>query len=142
MTVDDQLILRFNLFRENKLGKEFKREEMKKLLKDQLGFPASDQFLTNITSGVNPPIVRVSRGRYTVNSKPVHIDRLKKVIDDYLTCLKESKKGHKKTEKKNLMTSKHENHLIPKEEAIAKAIALLKKEGYRVQRPETKWIEC
>lgn len=88
MQVDDQIILRFNLFRENKLGKEFKRDEMKKLLKDQMNFPASDQFLMAITDGVNPPIVKIKRGLYAVNPKPVYKDRLQKVFDDYKKTIK------------------------------------------------------
>ena len=122
MTVDDQIILRFNLFRENKLGKEFKRDEMKKLLKDQMNFPASDQFLIAITGGVNPPIVKVKRGLYAVNPKPVYKDRLQKVFDDYKKTIKSET-----TRNKNI--------------TVEEAIIVLKKAGYRVLKPETKWIE-
>lgn len=122
MQVDDQIILRFNLFRENKLGKEFKRNEMKKLLKDQMNFPVSDQFLMAITDGVNPPIVKVKRGLYAVNPKPVYKDRLQKVFDDYKKTIKSET-----TRNKNI--------------TVEEAIIVLKKAGYRVLKPETKWIE-
>ena len=122
MIVDDQIILTFNLFRENKLGKEFKRDEMKKLLKDQMNFPASDQFLMAITSGVNPPIVKVKRGTYSVNPKPVYKDRLETVFNEYKKTIKSET-----TRNKNI--------------SVEEAIIVLKKAGYRVLKPETKWIE-
>lgn len=122
MLVDDQIILRFNLFRENKLGKEFKRDEMKKLLKDQMNFPASDQFLMAITAGVNPPIVKVKRGIYAVNPKLVYKDRLQTVFDEYKKTIKSET-----TRNKNI--------------SVEEAIIVLKKAGYRILKPETKWIE-
>lgn len=121
-TIDDQAILRFNLFRENVIGKEFKRGEMKKQLKDKMAFPASDQFLMAITYGVNPPIMRIKRGIYAVNPKPVYKDRLQTVFDEY---------------KKTMKTETTRNKNISVEEAII----VLKKAGYRVLKPETKWIE-
>jgi len=122
MQIDDQIILRFNLFRENAISKEFRREEMKKELKAKMNFPASDQFLMCITSGVNPPIVKVKRGVYAVNPKPVYKDRLQTVFDEY---------------KKTIKTETTRNKNISVEEAII----VLKRAGYRILKPETKWIE-
>lgn len=137
--VTEELSAHFNMFRASKVGKEFTRDEMKKMLKDLSGLNmTSDQLLLCITHGVNPPIIKVSRGKYSVNPKPVHKDRLQKTMDDYATYVNE----HTINPKKRAKIAEHKQNLISKEEAIAKAIALLKKEGYRIQRPETKWIEC
>jgi hypothetical protein len=123
MQIDDQIILRFNLFRENMLGKELKRNEMKKELKSKMGFPASDQFLKCITDGINPPVIKVKRGIYAVNPKPVFKERLQTVFDEYKNTIK-SKTAHNK-----------------KSISIEEAILVLKNAGYRVMKPETKWIE-
>lgn len=123
MQIDDQIILRFNLFRENILGKELKRNEMKKELKSKMGFPSSDQFLKCITNGVNPPVIKVKHGAYAVNPKPVFKERLQTVFDEYKNTIK-SKTAHNK-----------------KSVSVEEAILVLKNAGYRVMKPETKWIE-
>ena len=123
MTVDEQIILRFNLFRENALGKEFKREEMKKELKAKMNFPASDQFLMCITKCVNPPVIRVNRGVYAVNPKPVFKDRLQTVLDEYEKVIKgETARNSKKI-------------------SIEEAILVLKNAGYKVLKPVTQYEE-
>lgn len=114
--------VQFNLFREHNLTKTFKRGEIKALLKKQVGYPSSDQFLMCITKGVNPPIIKVKRGEYTVNPKPVFKGRLQTVFDEYEKVVKgETTRNGKKS--------------------IEEAILVLKNAGYKVLKPITQYEE-
>lgn len=95
-TIEEKDHVAFNLFRESKLGKEFKRDEMKQMLKKLCGYPASDQFLMCITADPNPPIIKVRRGVYAVNPKPVYKERLQTVFDEYANTIKSETVKNKK----------------------------------------------
>lgn len=121
--VDDQEVMRFNLRREEFKGRNFTLEEFKGILR-KMGYSANAKFITCITSGENPPFVRIQRGKYTFNPKPVYIQRLQTVWNEY------GKVGQNcKTE---CSASANE---------IANAIKLLKSQGYRVLKPVTEYKE-
>lgn len=116
-------IVQFNMFRESKVAKDFKRDEMRGMLKKLCGFPGSDQFLMCITQGTNPPILKTKRGVYTVNPKPVYKDRLQEVFRVYHDMVhKEGVRNIKKI-------------------SIEDAIYVLKNAGYKVLKPVTQYEE-
>lgn len=123
--VTEQEFVRFNKRREQEQGHEFSRKAIKDILKE-LNYPATDGFLQAMTSGPNTPIIRVSRGKYTFNPKPVFKDRLTTVWSDYSRFANSSR------------TNK------PKEQEafdINVIIKFLKARGYRILKPETKYVE-
>lgn len=124
--VDEQEVKRFNWRRENNKGKTFTPTQLKTLLKE-MGYTVSQKFVTCITSGVNPPIVRVSRGTYAFSKNPVYIDRLQKVWSDYADYGRGTKQSA--TEKRVEV------------ESISQAIALLKKHGFKIYKPTMKYEE-
>lgn len=128
--VTDNEIKALNWTRESMVGKEMNPEELRTQLK-KLGYNTNGNFLTSITSGENPPIIRVSRGKYVFNPKPIHIDRLKKVWADYAAY------GNGP---RNKLETKHVDYSNPNP-AIEAAITLLKKHGYKIMKPELKYTE-
>lgn len=124
--VGEQEVLRFNLRRENNKGKTFNPTQLRTLLKE-MGYTVSSKFITCLTSGVNPPIVRVSRGTYAFAKNPVFIDRLQKVWSDYADYGCKTK--HSATEEKVEV------------ESISQAITLLKKHGFKIYKPTMKYEE-
>ena len=113
----------FNMLREARVTKEYKRDEMRKLLKTDLNYPGSDQFLMAITGGVNPPVIKVRRGIYMFNPKPVYKDRLQTVFSEYAKTIKsETARNSKKI-------------------SIEEAILVLKNAGYKVLKPVTQFEE-
>ena len=80
--VDEKIISLFNARRENKKGKTFTRKEMVEEL-DALGYPKSVMMLQAMSDGVNPPIVRIERGKYIYNREPVYKDRLQLAFGTY-----------------------------------------------------------
>lgn len=121
--VSNNEIMAFNWTREAMVGKEMSLDELKKQLKKLTYSPAMN-FLQAITGGENPPIIRVRRGCYVFNPKPVHIDRLRKVWDDY-------RKAGAKSSTEHVTTAAE----------IQAAIKLLKDNGYRVLKQITKYEE-
>lgn len=124
--VDEQEVKRFNWRRENNKGKTFNLTQLKTLLKE-MGYVDNGNFITCLTSGVNPPIVRVSRGVYTFAKNPVYIDRLQKVWSDYADYGNKTKQSA--VEEKVEVTS------------ISQAIELLKKHGFKIYKPTMKYEE-
>lgn len=124
--VDEGEIARFNLQRENKKDKEFSAEEFKELLK-KMGYSTSGNLIKCMTSGVNPPFVRIARGRYRFSKDPIYIERLQKVWDDY---------GH--IGRNRLSTNPDKKQL---ELDKNRAIKLLKDLGYKVLKPVTQYEE-
>ena len=120
--VDEQEIMRFNLRRENENGKTYNAEEFKELLK-AMGYTTSGNLITCMVKGDNPPFIRVERGKYAFNPKPVHIQRLQKVWDEYGAIGRKLK----------------ENHTIKMD--IVTAIEVLKANGYKVLKPITQYEE-
>lgn len=119
--VDDQEILRFNLMRENLLGKEFSAKEMKQHLKDKMGYKSGDETLRALSDGVNPPIIKVRRGVYAVNPKPVYKNRLQTAMD--------IKTKHTYTPKSKV------------DMTVEEAINLLKGKGYKIYVPLVEYKE-
>lgn len=124
--VDEQEIMRFNLFRENNKGKEFSLEEFKALLQ-KMGYATSGNLIKCMVDGVNPPFIRIARGKYAFNSKAVYIDRLQKVWDDY---------GYIG---RNRMASNPDKKQL--ELDVNRAIKMLKELGYKVLKPITQYEE-
>lgn len=125
--VDEQEIMRFNLRRENERGKEYSASEFRDLLK-KMGYCTSGNLIKCMVSGENPPFIRLSRGRYTFNPKPVHIQRLQKVWDEYGYIGRN--RMAKNPDKKQL------------ELDVNRAIKMLKDLGYKVLKPVTRYEEC
>lgn len=117
----------FNTFREKYQAKEMSGTEMMQALKKELGYPAHNMMLRALCDGENSPIIKVKRGRYCVNSKPVFIERLQTAFDAYTRF---ANPRHYKTEK------------YEEEISISKAIAVLKNAGYKVLKPVTQYEEC
>lgn len=113
--VEQQDIAHFNEFRESLVGKEFSREEIQKLLNDQLGYPRSDRFLIMMSSGENPPIKKIRHDIYAVDSKPTYRDRLQLIFDEYYRAIE----------------------AIP----IDEAILALKRAGFKIYKPDIKYVE-
>lgn len=107
-----------------KAGKDMSPAELKEVLQN-LNYATSGNFIKCITSGENPPIIRVSRGRYAFNPKPIHIDRMRKVWHDY--CFY----GRNRPDKDSKTLSLD----------ISRAITLLKSQGYKVLKPVTQYEE-
>lgn len=113
--VEQQDIAHFNEFRESLMNKEFSREEIQKLLNEQMGYPKSDRFLIMMSSGENPPIKKLRHDVYVVDSKPTYRDKLQVIFDEYYKAI----------------------DAIP----IDEAILALKNAGYRIYKPDIKYIE-
>jgi hypothetical protein len=113
--VEQQDIAHFNEFRESLVGKEFSREEIQKLLNEQMDYPRSDRFLIMMSRGENPPIKKLRHDVYIVDSKPTYRDRLQLIFYEYYKAIK----------------------AIP----IDEAILALKEAGYRIYKPDVKYIE-
>lgn len=124
--ISEQDVLLFNMFRENMKGKVLSRDEMKKALQKELGYTNHDSMLKALTSGVNPPIVRVSRGKYQVSKEPVYIKRLQTAFDEYTHC----------ANPRNYVTGSHMR--LP---SVEEAIKVLKDAGYRILKPITQYEE-
>lgn len=117
--VDEHEVTIYNMRRQNNQGKLFNLVEFKKLL-HEMNYLASPVFIKCFTDGVNPPFVKVSRGRFMFAKEPIYKTRLQKAWDDFLSY-------GKKTPINPLQ--------------IKAAIELLKKNGYRVLKPTTRWEE-
>ena len=124
--ITDSVIAQFNAFAENVRGKEFSRQDMKEQLQQKMGWKVWDATFMALTSGVNPPILRVKRGIYTVNPKPVYKERLQ-------TCFNELKKTNGKYQ------SSRDKYSL--DEQIQQAINLLKNNGYKVYKSIIKYEE-
>jgi hypothetical protein len=81
--VTETQLTTFNIMREKCQGEVFNRAEMIKLLKSA-GFTAHNSLVSAFASGVNPPIVRIERGKYIFTKEPVYKDRLQLALDTYL----------------------------------------------------------
>jgi len=124
--VDEQEIMRFNLRRENEGGKTYSNEEFKELLR-KMGYATSGNFIKCMVSGENPPFIRIERGKYGFNPKPVHMTRLQKVWEDYGYIGRN--RMAKNPNKKQL------------ELDVNRAIKMLKDLGYKVLKPVTQYEE-
>lgn len=124
--VTEQEFVRFNKRREQEQGHEFSRKAIKDILKE-LYYPTTDGFLQAMTSGPNTPIIRVSRGKYVFNPKPVFKDRLTTAWSDYSRFANSNR-----TKKPKEQTEAFDINAI---------IKFLKARGYRVFKPKTEYIE-
>lgn len=120
----------FNTVRDANVSKKFSYEELKTVLKGV--FSVNRTFVLAFTNGANPPILRVERGRYAFNAKPVYKDRLQTAWNYYIDYATEHN-GRKvvQTEENKSYTAKD----------VENAIAFLKKLGYRVLKPITRYEE-
>jgi hypothetical protein len=107
-------------------GKILSRNEMKAALHKELAYTNHDSLLKALSSGVNPPIVRVSRGKYQVAKEPVYIKRLQTAFDEYTHCAN---------------PRCYENGKYENKPSIEQAIKVLKDAGYKVLKPVTQYEE-
>lgn len=124
--VDQQEIMRFNLRRENENGKTYNLEEFKVLL-NKMGYATSGNLIKCMVSGENPPFIRMQRGKYCFNPKPVHISRLQKVWDEY---------GY--IGRNRIAKNPDQKQL---ELDVNRAIKMLKDLGYKVLKPVVQYEE-
>lgn len=80
--VTEEIVALFNARRENNKNAEFDRNHIIIELK-KIGIPANDSMLCALTTGVNPPIVRIKRGTYMYNKDVVYKDRLQTALNAY-----------------------------------------------------------
>ena len=125
--VDEQEIAKFNLTRENLKGKEFNQAEIREKIHKMLGYSHDTKMLRALCDGVNPPILKIRRGVYCFNPKPVFKDRLQTVWDTYTKFSISKNKCFEES---------------PDQTALIKdAIMLLKNAGYKVLKPITQYEE-
>lgn len=123
--VTDDEMRALNWKRESMVGKEMSLSELKNTLKI-LNLPTNGNFITALAGCENPPVIRMERGKYCFNPKPIHIDKMKLVWKNYGSY------GSKKAVKAE------QAHL---DILIKDAIALLKNNGYKVLKPVTEYKE-
>jgi hypothetical protein len=124
--VDDQEIMRFNLTREILKGREFNQSEMREELNKKLGYSKAAAMLRALCNGTNPPILKIKRGVYCINPKPVFKERLQLAWDEYT----------KMANPQCYKTGKHEHPI-----SIDQAIKVLKDAGYKILKPITEYKE-
>lgn len=124
--VTDQEIRQFNLTSEHFRTREFSRKEMLEQLKDKLNYCSSDAMLRALCSGPNAPIIRVKRGVYAFNPKPVYRERLQTCWDEYTDY---NKQCDNKSLQRKLKISEED------------AIACLKAKGYKIYKPNVTYKE-
>lgn len=125
--VTENEIAQFNMVRVNLAQKEMSRNELIEEFKKKMNYHMHSSFLKAITSGVNPPIIKISRGKYCVNPEPVHIARLQTVWDLYTKCANPRNYDDKGNYQQTM--------------SIEHAIAILKQAGYKVYKPVTEFVE-
>ena len=91
-----------------------------------LGYVNHGTFLKAMTNGVNPPIVKPKRGVYCFSPKPVFIERLQTVWDEYT---------------KIANPRKYKSDKCEEVVSIETAIKVLKEAGYKVLKPVTQYEE-
>lgn len=110
---------RFNKVRAEHSGEIFTRSEMKEILAE-MGYPKYEKLLQLMATGENPPIIRVSFGKYSFNPKPVFIGRLQQVWSN---------------------KRQYESSTPKPSVSVAEAIKILKNSGYKVLKPVTEYEE-
>jgi hypothetical protein len=123
--VTDTEMRALNWKRESMVGKEMTLSELKETLRT-LNLPTNQNFITVLVGCENPPIIRMERGKYCFNPKPVHIDKMKLVWKNYGSY------GNRKAMKAEQTSL---------DILIKDAIALLKNNGYKVFKPVTEYKE-
>ena len=119
----------FNNFRVNNQNKELSKEQLCDLLR-KMKLPTNGNFIKFLTSGVNPPVVRISRGKYMFAKEPVYAARLQTVWTEYADY---GNKGR---------IVKSDKDTIDDLKKIEDAISLLKSHGYKVLKQVIKWEEA
>lgn len=125
--VTDEVIAHFNAFADNIRGKEMSCKEMKSQIETKLGWKCQSYVLSALSSGVNPPIIKIKRGICVINPKPIYKERLQTALD--------------KAKKACACYNKNSRSNLSKEEQIQSAINLLKQNGYRVYKSIVKYEE-
>lgn len=110
---------KFNRVREAYVGKILTRPQVKEILVG-MGYPKYEKLLQLMATGENPPIIRVSFGKYSFNPKPVFIGRLQQVWSN---------------------RRQYESSTPKPSVSVAKAIKILKDSGYKVLKPVTEYEE-
>lgn len=123
--VTEAMIAQFNDVRQQQAGIEMTGEQIKTHLAFALNRKIHSSLFKSLADGENPPIIRVKRGKYVFNPKPVYIERLQAVFDAYT---KNANPRQYKTGKYTKVT-------------IEEAIAILKENGYKVYRQIIKYEE-
>lgn len=124
-TVDEKMIVQFNTIRQRYVGKEMTGDQIKSHLAFALNRKIHSSLFKSLVDGENPPVIRVKRGKYVFNPKPVHIERLQLAFDAYT---KNANPRQYKTGKYTKVT-------------IEEAIAILKENGYKVYKQIIKYEE-
>ena len=126
--VSEEEIKIFNGYRLNNQNKELSKEQLCEVFR-KMKLPTNGNFIKCITRGVNPPIVRISRGKYSFAKEPVYNMRLQTVWNEY------GNYGNKKAD------ALGDQDAVEELKKIEEAIILLRSRGYKILKQVVKWEE-
>lgn len=127
--VSEEEISIFNGYRINNHNKELSKEQLCDLFR-KMKLPTNGNFIKCITSGVNPPIVRISRGKYMFAKEPVYANRLQTVWTEYADY------GN------NTVRVLGDKDTIDDLKKTQDAIEYLRSRGFKVLKQVIKWEEA
>lgn len=127
--VSEEEISIFNGYRINNHNKELSKEQLCDLFR-KMKLPTNGNFIKCITSGVNPPIVRISRGKYMFAKEPVYATRLQTVWTEYADY------GN------NTVRIVGDKDTIDDLKKTQEAIEYLRSRGFKVLKQVIKWEEA
>lgn len=127
--VSEEEIQIFNGYRLNNHNKELSKEQLCDLFR-KMKLPTNGNFIKCITSGVNPPIVRISRGKYMFAKDPVYAARLQTVWTEY------AEYGN------NTVRVVGDKDTIDELKKTQDAIEYLRSRGFKVLKQVIKWEEA
>lgn len=127
--VSEEEISIFNGYRLNNHNKELSKEQLCDLFR-KIKLPTNGNFIKCITSGVNPPIVRISRGKYMFAKEPVYAARLQTVWTEYADY------GN------NTVRIVGDKDTVDELKKTQDAIEYLRSKGYKVLKQVIKWEEA
>lgn len=127
--VSEEEIQIFNGYRINNHNKELSKEQLCDLFR-KMKLPTNGNFIKCITSGVNPPVVRISRGKYMFAKEPVYAARLQTVWTEYADY------GN------NTVRIIGDKDTIDDLKKTQDAIEYLRSKGFKVLKQVIKWEEA
>lgn len=127
--VSEEEISIFNGYRLNNHNKELSKEQLCDLFR-KMKLPTNGNFIKCITNGVNPPIVRISRGKYMFAKEPVYAARLQTVWIEY------AEYGN------NAIRVVGDKDTIDDLKKTQEAIEYLRSRGFKVLKQVIKWEEA
>lgn len=127
--VSEEEISIFNGYRLNNQNKELSKEQLCDLFR-KMKLPTNGNFIKCITSGVNPPVVRISRGKYMFAKEPIYVARLQTVWTEYADY------GN------NTVRILGDKDAIDELKKTQDAIEYLRSKGFKVLKQVIKWEDA